>query len=165
MTIIEKKLKDAAPIKLITFLAKNGRASGSETAKATKNFDLAAVVTAEELIRRRREGGIPYGRQDFDLAPDMAKKENLKEIIELAHSLLEEYVSIRSMAESKDLADEFTGELEDVDSEDLMEEADDFYYAAQWLLEYASLGGFLTEDASTEEAMNILETELDKDLK
>ena len=158
MNAKEQMLKKARTIELVTFLADKGRTTGKKKVAEVKNENLAAAITADELLRRTKEEGLVYGTTAK--SPSMSELEDdyAASLVTFAHSLLEEYVSIRSMAECGECLDPEAG----VTPVALLEEAEDFYYAAQWILEYTALGGFLTKDASKDEAFRLLEKELGK---
>ena len=160
MNAKEQMLKKARTIELVTFLADKGRTTGKKKVAEVKNENLAAAITADELLRRTKEEGLVYGSTGTEGATSLSELEDdyAARLITFAHSLLEEYVSIRSMAECGECLDPEAG----VTPEALLEEAEDFYYAAQWILEYTALGGFLTKDASKDEAFRLLEKELGK---
>ena len=158
MNTKEQMLKKARTIELVTFLADKGRTTGKKKVAEVKNENLAAAITADELLRRTKEEGLVYGTTGKNTSMSELEDDYAASLVTFAHSLLEEYVSIRSMAECGECLDPEAG----VTPEALLEEAEDFYYAAQWILEYTALGGFLTKDASKDEAFRLLEKELGK---
>ena len=158
MNAKEQMLKKARTIDLVTFLADKGRTTGKKKVAEVKNENLAAAITADELLRRTKEEGLVYGTTAKNTSMSELEDDYAASLVTFAHSLLEEYVSIRSMAECGECLDPEAG----VTPEALLEEAEDFYYAAQWILEYTALGGFLTKDASKDEAFRLLEKELGK---
>ena len=158
MNTKEQMLKKARTIELVTFLADKGRTTGKKKVAEVKNENLAAAITADELLRRTKEEGLVYGTTAKNTSMSELEDDYAASLVTFAHSLLEEYVSIRSMAECGECLDPEAG----VTPEALLEEAEDFYYAAQWILEYTALGGFLTKDASKDEAFRLLEKELGK---
>lgn len=158
MNTKEQMLKKVRTIELVTFLADKGRTTGKKKVAEVKNENLAAAITADELLRRTKEEGLVYGTTAESANLSELEDDYAASLASFAHSLLEEYVSIRSMAECGEGLDPEAG----VTPEALLEEAEDFYYAAQWILGYTTLGGLLTKDASKEEAFRLLEKELGK---
>ena len=82
-------------------------------------------------------GKLTYGDgHDLDANGRRIHPEDAGDPVAVAHKLLEEYVNIRTMA----LDDEVVCHESSVNADDLLEEAEIFYYAAAHFLMYASIG-------------------------
>ena len=115
---MEEKLKKrlGANLKRVERLAELHRATrNTEDAEAEDEEYRLAI----ELLREDQGGWILYGQSD----PIPGDPWNL------AHRFLEEYMQIRNFSEDKDNTEE--------DTKKLLEEADEFYYAAEYLTWFA----------------------------
>lgn len=90
--------------------------------------DCNAVIT--EMLQRFRAGEFEYGVQGITKPSIDATMSDSSAAIVLADSLLEEYVQLRSWAEHVESDDLDEG----VDAEELLQEAEDFYYAAETII-------------------------------
>lgn len=115
-------------ISLIGTLAKCDKAVAHVSAKETGMTHELLVETAKELLRRHRTDGLSYGVEiECEKYIDPDSNDFIRNLI---RRLLEMYLEIRGMAENPEMND--NGENADA----LLEEAEEFYYAADGLMLY-----------------------------
>lgn len=127
---MEKSIKTARSIDLITNLANTGKMVADEQANVESMMETLLVDTAKELLERQRRNELHYGRAlECEKFIDCESTDFIQNLI---RRLLEEYMETRSTAENPELNG--NGAYKD----ELMNEADDFYYAAYALSIYST---------------------------
>ena len=148
-------LQAATPARLVTELSMISRETNKRPVRDCRTENAMGSIILAELIRRVKEEDLFYGIPDREETIPAEDEETAyrNDLIRFADSLLEEYSNCRALSEGGD--DEIISEG---DRPKLLEEAEDFFYAATWILQYASLGDILTDGASfrkAEEELNM----------
>lgn len=127
---MEQSIKTARTIDLIDSLAKVGKAVAAKKADPKSRRETVLVDTAKELLERQKKHKLGYGEElECEKYIDCNSADFVQNLI---RRLLEQYMELRSAAENLKLSGD------DVD-EDLIGEAEDFYYAAYALSFYNTI--------------------------